>query len=136
MAINIKLSTKDTLKSYGDDIIAKRFENQTPLDFVLTYIERLEDLTKFYNQFDMKQYNDFYNNKEYRLYDYVTVLKTNGYIAATRTDCHDMIDTLGDYNNDFSHDFFRTKKGGNCFNISTTSIIFNEDFNDDFDKTL
>ena len=107
MAINIKLSTKDTLKSYGDDIIAKRFENQTPLDFVLTYIERLEDLTKFYNQFDMKQYSDFYNNKEYRLYDYVTVLKTNGYIAATKTDFN-FERLLGDFNNDFNNDFLVT----------------------------
>jgi len=86
MAVSVNINTNDVISSYSNEIIAKRFENQTPFDFALTYLEYIEDMFEFYKQFNMGDYNDFYNAQEYRIVKYINPLVLNGYIAATKTE--------------------------------------------------
>jgi len=104
MAISININSNNSVSSYSNEIIARRFESQTPLDFALTYLERIEDMFKFYRQFKIEQYNDFYDVQEYRITNYINPLSKEGYIAATKTDYLELFPS--DFNSDWSDDFF------------------------------
>jgi len=107
MAISININNQ-SINNYSNDLVARRYENQTPLDYALTYLTDLEDLFKFYSLFQMEEYNNFYDNRDYRIENFLNPLKLNGYVAVTGTENNLIPQIIGDYNNDFNNDFFIT----------------------------
>jgi len=84
MAININI-TNDNTSIFNNEIIYTRLNNQTPLDFAVTYLENIESLFSFYNKFKLINYNDFYNNSKYRISNINNDMKAEGFEATTKT---------------------------------------------------
>jgi len=101
----ISFITSVTVKPvYLEENVYLRYENQTPLDYALTNLSKLEDIVPFFTKFGIGTYVDFYNFNKFRMPFNKNSLNSAGYIAATRGE--DVNITEGDYNWDFSEDFF------------------------------
>jgi len=101
ISINIGGNKSDTLKGY---IIYRRKDNQTPCDFAVSYLMKLEDLQKFYKEFQLNSYSDFYNFETFRIPLYRNIMRVNEFESETKPDVYYSQYTF-EYNTDFSTDF-------------------------------
>lgn len=82
MAININVLPNNK-GSLGQELVYSRLDNQTPLDFAVTYLDSIEDLFEFYSKFKLANYEDFYLNPKYRISNVSTDMREGGYESAT-----------------------------------------------------
>jgi len=101
MAINLNINNTNT----SVDNIYKRYENQTPIDFVISNFTKLEDIYFFYTKNSISNYDDFYSINLFRIENYINPLNSNGYVAATKGE-YSKLFTPGDFSNDFGEDFY------------------------------
>lgn len=82
--ININVQTSSEQPLLSNEILYKRLDNQTPMDFAVGYLEQIEDLFDFYKKFNMNTYNDFYTNDKYRILNEMNAMRLNGFEGATK----------------------------------------------------
>lgn len=81
MAINIT-GTSRGFKS--NEILYKVLEEQTPLDFAVSYLSNIESLFQFFVDNNITNYEDFYNTDKYVINNYTNPMKLNRVQAATK----------------------------------------------------
>jgi len=85
MAININIG-QSPAKLLSNELIYNRLDNQTPLDFAVSYLENIESLFSFYDKFKLTNYTDFYNSYKYRILKTINPMVLNDFEAATKAD--------------------------------------------------
>lgn len=85
MAINVSVGSSNK-PLLSNELIYKRLDNQTPMDFAVCYLKRIEDLFSFYSTFSMGSYDEFNNNDKYRIPKVLNPMRLNGFECATRAE--------------------------------------------------